>query len=184
MTWLIRQITGAAGPYIAGAVLLVMLSLTGALGAQTWRLHSLQSTHAQAVAEWATDRLALEQTARAAEQRARDAENKAARDLADAKAKYDREQHDAKIKADSVIAGLHAGNLVLRERFRPARPGSGQGATTSGHTLGTGSPSGCGLSEADAGFFIGIADEADAVVRKYTLAQALLRQDRQVCPVE
>lgn len=48
MTVLLRALTGAIGPYLIGAIGLLLLALLMAFGVQTWRLHASQVTEAKA----------------------------------------------------------------------------------------------------------------------------------------
>lgn len=83
-----------------------------------------------------------------------------------------KENDDAAAEHDRVVAGLRAGTVRLRSRFRcptggvPGAPGTAGGGDAAG---------GAGFDEADAAVALGIARDGDAAIRQLTACQSLLR---------
>lgn len=99
-------------------------------------------------------------------------------EYAAAAARFNQENADALAERDAVIAGLRAGTVRLRERFRCPPPGVSPAPADPEGSAGAG---GGGLLDEDAVFLVRFAGEADTAARRLTACQAILRtQDHPV----
>jgi len=110
------------------------------------------------------------EAARAKEQERADSVNRIA-------AAYERGKADGKAAGDALRADVDAGRLVLRDKFKCARPRSSPAPPASGAPGGDGE-TGAYLSPADQDFLVRIAEEADATVRQLDACQAVIQDDR------
>lgn len=115
-----------------------------------------------------------------AEQAARDTEAKRVADMAALDANYQKELSDAKTVSDRTIDDLRAGNVRLRQRFT-CNAGSGSVPSTAQagtRTSGADAASAGGLRQADAGFLVRLADEADRCAIQVKGLHEVVRGDR------
>lgn len=134
-----------------------------------WRYNAGQ---AEVQTRWDAAEAVHEANAKAAREAAAITEARYRADYAAAAAKFNQENADALAERDAVIAGLRAGTVRLRERFKcpPASlPGTSPGAG------GSDGASGGGLLDEDAEFLVRFAGEADTAARRLTACQAILR---------
>lgn len=92
--------------------------------------------------------------------------------------RYEREKADALDAKDAVIAGLRAGTVRVRDRFRtcPSLPKA---------PAGTGVDNGeadAGFNQADAATAFGIAGDGDTGIIQLTACQAILTKEREKTP--
>ncbi len=109
---------------------------------------------------------------------ARQAERDHAVDMAVLDSKYQKVIENEKAITESTIADLRTGTVSLRKQLAAVKlPASTAGtpATSTGSSDATYSP---GLREADAGFLVRLADDADAAVNRLAACQAIVRADR------
>ena len=96
--------------YIYAVVAAVILALVAALGAQTYRVNSLQ----KAISEKDTK---IAQMNEAAQEEARASENRIAEARAEAGKRFEKEKEDAKKEAERIRAGLTDGSIRLRREW-------------------------------------------------------------------
>lgn len=147
-----------AVPWWLYAILAIVL-ITGAvwLHGRSAGAEGVQARWDAQEAVYARQRAEADYAARKTEERHR-AEYRAIAD------RFLKEQADAQIEADRVIADLRAGTLRLRQRFTcPATAGMPGAAADSGGAD-EASPRGFGVE--DAGVALGIARDADAIARQ------------------
>lgn len=108
---------------------------------------------------------------------ARATERKHAEDLAGVSAGYQKELQDEKAKADRVVSDLRAGNKRLRIAVADSACGSETGGTASG-SGGRDGGTRAELSGEAAEFLVGLASEADQVVRQLQACQEIVKRDR------
>lgn len=163
-------------PYLVA----VVVAFAAALGCYEFGVHV---EHLARVAEVTdlkkqqSDQLAAANKAMAdAQQAAREVEQKRVDDMAALDANYQKELSDAKADADATIAGLRAGTVRVRSRFKCATPHpSAVPAATASSASAAAVDEGAGLQAADAGFLVRLAEQADAAVRAL---QDVVRNDR------
>jgi hypothetical protein len=171
MSFIIRWLSGAAGPWLLGFVALLVIGMGATILGLRLDLAHQQNTYAQHL-------LADEKAAREAVERSRKFEHDYAKAVARAESKHQQELEHEKHEAARIIAALHDGTIQLRQRFRAcwnnlskatAGAGGGDAAAQSG------------LQTADVEFLIRIAAEADEITKQLQLAQAVVVQDRRTC---
>lgn len=163
MTWIISKLSGVFGPYIIGALALVIVGMGGTIGKQAWDNHSLHTDLAESKLAYETNLREQTQLAAAAQARARQLESDAAASVAAAIAKYQQELTDGQAATQRTLDSLRAGNLKLRNSLAAhacSSPLPG-GAAVAGEP--TGGSTG-GLQAADVEFLIRFAASADAAV--------------------
>jgi hypothetical protein len=155
-----------AVPWQAWA-LLALCGLLWAFG--HWRYNAGQ---AEVQSRWDAAEAVHAANAKAAKDAAAIIETRMRADYAAAAARFNKENADALAERDAVIAGLRAGTVRVRERFRcpPAR--LPEAAPGSGGSDGAGEG---GLLPEDAGFLLRLAGEADTAARRLTACQAIIR---------
>lgn len=106
-------------------------------------------------------------------------EKRRAEDVAAAAAQYEKDKANEVAKRDRVIADLRGGNLRLRVPV--AACSQGGGSAVPGAPAGAGGRDGgasAELSGPASEFLVGLASEADAVVRQLAACQAVIAADR------
>jgi hypothetical protein len=116
-------------------------------------------------------------------ERAKERQNTA--DMAAASADYQKGLQDEKAKKDRVIDDLRRDNRRLRIAVKPDSCTDGSGGSGSGVSgAATGGRDGetrAELSVEASGFLVGLASEANEVVRQLTACQAVVIADREMC---
>lgn len=146
----------------------VALAAVGALAVMQWMAASslrakLDSAQADSVKAQLKD-----------EKDARDVERRHAADMTALEAQLTKENTDALVARDNLIADLRADRVRVRERFTCPK----QAATAGASPARSDDPAQGGLSSADAELLLRIGAEADDVVRQLTTCQAVIRSDR------
>lgn len=110
---------------------------------------------------------------------ARDTEHRHAAEIDSVATTYEKEKANALAKKDSVIADLRSGALRLRDPYSLAFKASG-GPTGAAPASSGQRDGGAGgeLSVSTSEFLIGLASDADEVVKQLQACQAVVRSDR------
>lgn len=117
---------------------------------------------------------------KALEDKYRAQEQKHAQDMAAASAKYQEDLMHEKDTKDRVIADLRSGALRLRVPVTCPDGAGGSGTAAPGpSTIGRDGETRAELSISASEFLVGLANEADQVVRQLTACQAVVFSDRQ-----
>lgn len=106
-------------------------------------------------------------------------------ELANISAQYQKELQDEKSKADRVIADVRAGARKLRIPVASTYQacGSGEAGKAPAAPFRRDGEARAELSASASSFLIGLANEADQVVRQLTACQAIIMQDRKDGPM-
>lgn len=158
--------------YIAGGLLLALLA---GFGASCWYAHHSGYAAGEAAMRVKYEALVAQYAAASAkaEAEAREQEQASATRMASIEAQHAQEMQHAKQDADAVIAGLHAGNLRLREQWRGCEAAAGVPSTSAS----SGQPDAAADDRAaSAAAIVRAADEADATIRAL---QAIVKADRE-----
>lgn len=180
MTWLISKLSSALGPYIIGALILVILGMAGTIGWQAWTNHSLRTDIAELRSTLDKERLQAAKDLLDANAKTREIERQAREDAAKAQQQHQQEIAREKAATQKLLADYRNGALKLRDGIFSATGCSGlsgAGADTSGSGAG-GSSSACGLQRAFIESLIRLADDANAKVGLLNECRTQLAIDR------
>lgn len=157
----------------AKAWLSLILLAAIAAGVSALRSHWIGVGESRVRAEWDEDKAkaAIEHAKRVEEVRLQE-QAEVARQSAIAWNLFQENQH-AQAEIDRLRRDLAAGTVRVRERFRCPNPGRVPDAADT--TSGSDAASERGLRDEDAEFLIRLAGEADAIARRLTACQDILR---------
>lgn len=116
-----------------------------------------------------------------AQAEARKAEQATATALAARDTAYQKGQDDAKADFDALRAGLGAGTVVVRDRFKCPSPNHVPGPATAAGSSDGQAPT--GFTDQDALAALAIAADGDAIARQLSLAQDTIIEYQRLCGV-
>lgn len=114
------------------------------------------------------------------EEQARISERDHAQAMADTSAQYQKELSDERATKDRVIADLRRGALRLRIPTTDHAAGGSSAAAHGTASLGGDGEARCELSVSASEFLVGLANEADEIVRQLAACQAVIAADRKL----